>query len=182
MGVDYRNHLFAPGLSPGWHATAFSVRIHTLHPTHYGLHPTFSAKCHFRHFRALTARKPVALSVETPLCTYRIAYRRAYELFTSGLFMRSPSNNFRVIQEIPLKCGVWGNVIGYRMRPMSPANRAPLTLTPNPDPCHLKTCISHSDLESCVGALRSRILRRGQRRCGSAPECGVMRSGIECVP
>ena len=61
---------------------------------------------YIRHFLALSARKFVALSVDTPLCPYGIAYRRAYGLFAYGLF-----------QNMALKCAVWRDAVrNGRMR------------------------------------------------------------------
>jgi len=42
-----------------------------------------------RHFRPMSGRKSVTLSVGTPPCPYPIAYRRVYRLSTSGLFKKS---------------------------------------------------------------------------------------------
>ena len=39
-------------------------------------------------FRVLSTRTSVAVSVANPLCHYRIAYRRAYALFTWGLLLK----------------------------------------------------------------------------------------------
>jgi hypothetical protein len=39
--------------------------------------------------RVLSTRKSVLLSVGTPVCPYPIAQRRAYGLFTSGLFLKN---------------------------------------------------------------------------------------------
>jgi hypothetical protein len=42
-----------------------------------------------KDFRSIIDRKSVTLSIGTPLCPYPISYRRAYGLFTSGLFLKN---------------------------------------------------------------------------------------------
>ena len=94
------------------HPTPYASHLtpYTLHSTPYTLHPNLiytTLRCtepgspHSglrRKVRVLSARKTVILSVATPLCPYRVAYRRAHARFTRGF----SEQNFEV-------CGVGGH-------------------------------------------------------------------------